>query len=172
MPSGEIYDRLVGVYSIDDAAMLDVLVPEELERLREIDSLRAAILARSDRHRVAPRRWLTAAIALLALGGGCVGLSMVDRGHDVTTYTYMSDGVLAKGQPLESEPALRDEKSRFTLQMRGPAFTEPSARGTRLWRLVGSASQWQPSRFGWALVPGLAAILAGLSCFFIAWRWR
>lgn len=172
VPSGEIYDRLVGVYNIDDEAMLAVLVPEELERLREIDSLRAAILSRSDRRRALPRRWLTVGIGLLALGGACVGLSLVDQGHDITTYTYMSDGVLADGQSLEDEPIVSEEQSRFIVQMRGPAFTEPSPQGTRLWRLVGSASQWQPSRFGWALVPGLAAILAGLGCFFLAWRWR
>lgn len=172
VPSTEIYDRLVGAYDIAANEMLDVLFPAELERLQEIGSLRAWVLDQSNRRRAAPHRWMLAGLVALALGGGFCGLSMIDRGHDVTTYTYLSDGVFSRSASPEAEPAARDEQIRFITQMRGPAFTEKSGEGTRQWRLVGGAKQWEPSRYGWALVPGLAFILAGSGCFFLARRWR
>ena len=173
VPSGEVYDRLMGCYGVDPEAMIDVLVPEELERLREIDVLRGAMLTRSEREKATPRRWLAAALALLVIGGAFIGLSQVDGAHPETSYTYMSDGVVSRGAGLESEPAVPHEKTRFTTKMRGPAFSEPTeAGGVRIWRLVGSQQQWRPARFGWALVPGIAGVLAAVGCFFLARRWN
>ncbi|WP_443970343.1 helix-turn-helix domain-containing protein [Sphingobium sp. CR28] len=171
VPSTEIYDRLAGAYGIAASEILDVLFPEELERLREIDSLRTLMLAQSNRRRTVPRRWLIAGLTALALGGGFTGLSMIDRGRDITTYTYVSDGVLPKGAGADAEPAVRSEQTRFITQMRGAFFTESLPQGERLWRLTGSGTQWQPARFGWALVPGLAFILAGIGCVLISSRW-
>ncbi|MBS7457160.1 helix-turn-helix domain-containing protein [Coralloluteibacterium stylophorae] len=172
IPSGEIYDRLAGAYGIAPHAMLDILFPAELERLREIDSLRALMLAQSHRRRAIPRRWLTAGLVALALGGGFVGLSMVDRGRDVATFTYVSDQVFPQDGAEGDEPVRAAAATRYIAQMRGPEFTEATPEGVRLWRLVGSGAQWQPARFGWALVPGLLLISAGLGCFFLAGRWR
>ena len=87
-------------------------------------------------------------LGALALGGAFVGLSMVERAHEVATFTYMSDDILAKGASLEAEPAVRNEQSRFITQMRGQLFTERSSNGTRVWRLVDSTNQWEPARFG------------------------
>lgn len=171
IPSSEIYDKLVSAYDLAANDMLEILFPAELDRLREIDSLRPFMLAQSNRRRAIPRRWLSAGLAGLALGGGFCGLSMIDRAHEIAAYTYMSDGVLTQGASLEAEPAARSEQTRFITQMRGPIFTESVGEGMRVWRLVGSSKQWEPARFGWALVPGLAFICTGLGCFFLAWRW-
>jgi len=56
--------------------------------------------------------------------------------------------------------------------MRGPMFTEQVPSGKRVWMLVGSNKIVQAPPYRWALIPGIALIIGGLGCFFVAWRWR
>lgn len=191
IPSGETYQRLVEAYGISAPDMIGVLFPAELDRLREIDALRDHLLHHACARRAVPRRWLVAGLAALALGGGFVGLSRIDEARTVQLYTYRSDGVILPGEgpdvfdrayegPGEGEDdaaradLLRrlDERTRFTPEMRGPMFTERTPNGRRIWHLVGSTERLEPARYRWALVPGLALIVGGLGCFFLAWRWR
>ena len=191
IPSSEIYQRLVETYGLSAPDMIGVLFPAELDRLREIDALRDHLMHHARSRRAAPRRWLVAGLAALTLGGGFVGLSRMDEARTVQLYTYRSDGVLLPGEgadifdraydpPDEAEDAaaraamLRrlDERTRFTEDMRGPMFTERTPKGRRIWHLVGSTEKLEPARYRWALVPGLALIVGGLGCFFLAWRWR
>lgn len=176
IPSGDIYHRLVDAYGIDAQEMVGVLFPGELDRLREIDSLRDLLLERSHSDIRTPRRLLIAGLAALMIGGGFVGFSQIEPARILTEYTYQSTGVIAANAPVDSEIAPgapgEDEQTRFITQMRGPMFTEQVPGGKRVWNLVGSGVTVKAPPYRWALIPGIALIIGGLGCFFVAWRWR
>ena len=176
IPSGDIYHRLVDAYGIDAQEMVGVLFPGELDRLREIDALRDLLLKRSHEDIQTPRRILIAGLAALIIGGGFVGFSQLEPARILTQYTYQSTGVIAANAPLDTDIAPGatedDEQTKFITQMRGPMFTEKVPGGKRVWNLVGSDVIEKPPPYRWALIPGIALIIGGLGCFFVAWRWR
>ena len=176
IPSGDIYARLVEAYGIDAEEMAGVLFPAELDRLREIDALRDLLLQRSQADIETPRRILIAGLAALMIGGGFLGFSQLEPARMLTQYTYQSTGVIAANAPSDTEipPGApgEDEQTLFLTQMRGPVFTEQVAGGKRVWNLVGSDVVAQAPPYRWALIPGIALIIGGLGCFFVAWRWR
>lgn len=193
-PSEDVYRRLVEAFSLDTEAMVATLDSAELDRLREIESVRKHLLQRQHETRSTTRRWLYAGLAGLVLGGALIGLAQIDRGGAATHYTYQSEGVILEGESLDvfagvdDEPvraapdyaeriarrdaliARIDDQTIFIPDMRGPVFTETVPEGRRMWRLVGANAVNVPARFGWALVPGFALIIGGLGCFFISWR--
>lgn len=176
IPSGDIYARLVQAYGIDAQEMAGVLFPAELDRLREIDSLRDLLLQRSRADIETPRRLLLAGLVALMIGGGFVGFSQLEPERTLTQYSYQSTGVIAANAPLDTDippgsPGA-DEQTKFLKQMRGPMFTEQVPGGKRVWMLVGSNEIVQVPPYRWALIPGIALIIGGLGCFFVAWRWR
>ena len=156
--------------------MVGVLFPGELDRLREIDALRDLLLKRSHEDIQTPRRILIAGLAALIIGGGFVGFSQLEPARILTQYTYQSTGVIAANAPLDTDIAPGatedDEQTKFITQMRGPMFTEKVPGGKRVWNLVGSDVIEKPPPYRWALIPGIALIIGGLGCFFVAWRWR
>jgi transcriptional regulator with XRE-family HTH domain len=83
IPSGDIYARLVDAYGIDAQEMANILFPAELDRLREIDSLRDLLLSRSRSDTETPRKLLLAGLAALILGGGFIGFSNLDPGGPI-----------------------------------------------------------------------------------------
>ncbi|MAM38365.1 MAG: hypothetical protein CL949_07650 [Erythrobacter sp.] len=176
IPSGDIYARLVEAYRIDAEEMAGVLFPAELDRLREIDALRDLLLQRSQADIETPRRILIAGLAALMIGGGFLGFSQLEPARMLTQYTYQSTGVIAANAPSDTEipPGApgEDEQTLFLTQMRGPVFTEQVAGGKRVWNLVASDVIVKPPPYRWALIPGIALIIGGLGCFFVAWRWR
>tara|TARA_R110000764_G_scaffold22505_2_gene56010 strand:- start:139 stop:789 length:651 start_codon:yes stop_codon:yes gene_type:complete len=176
IPSGDIYARLARAYGIDEQEMAGILFPAELDRLREIDSLRDLLLKRSRADIETPRRLLLAGLAALVIGGGFVGFSQFEPARVLTQYTYQSTGVIAADAPLDTiiPPAApgADEQTKFLTQMRGPIFTEQVPGGKRVWMLVGSNEITQAPPYRWAMIPGMALIIGGLGCFFVAWRWR
>lgn len=178
-PSEDVYQRLVEAFGLDTEAMVGALYPAELDRLREIEAVRKHLLQREHDTRSISRRWLYAGLGGLILGGALIGLAQVDRGAAAMHYTYQSEGVILPGESdsvfdnVDDNPALRarvDRREIFTLEMRGPAFTEPVPNGRREWHLVGANAVPVPARFGWALIPGFALLIGGLGCFFISWR--
>ena len=172
-PSEDVYQRLVEAFSLDTEAMVAVLYPAELDRLREIEAVRKHLLEREHNTRSTTRRWLYAGLAGLVLGGALVGLAQVDRGGAATHYTYQSYGVVQPGESddiFDNNPARADEQTISIPDMRGPAYTETVPEGRRMWHLVGANAVNVPARFGWAPVPGFALIIGGLGCFFISWR--
>lgn len=195
IPSADVYARLVAAYGLDTKAMVGLLYPAELDRLREIGEVRGTLLREARDMRSVERGWLVAGLVLLALGGGLIGLSRTDDSPAVTQFTYQSTGIVRAGESLDvfegldDDPApdvpdyaarvarrealLRrvDDRTRSLPTLRGPAFIETVAGGRRLWRLVGSSEVRQPRRFDWAGPASWASLFAALGCFFISWRW-
>jgi transcriptional regulator with XRE-family HTH domain len=172
-PSEDVYQRLVGAFSLNTEEMVSALYPAELDRLREIEAVRKLLLEREHDTRSTTRRWLYAGLAGLVLGGALIGLAQVDRGGAATHYTYQSYGVVRPGESdevFDEDPARAEEQTISIPDMRGPAYTETVPEGRRMWHLVGANAVNVPARFGWALVPGFALIIGGLGCFFISWR--
>jgi transcriptional regulator with XRE-family HTH domain len=193
-PSEEVYQRLLEAFTLDVKAMVAALYPAELDRLREIETVREQLLVREHKSRSATQRWLYAGLAALIAGGAMIGLAQMDRGGEATHYTYQSYGVIRAGESpdlfagMDDNPdqsaadyadriatrdallARVDEQTIFIPDMRGPTFTETVPDGRRTWHLVGANAVRVPDRFGWALVPGFALIIGGLGCFFISWR--
>ena len=195
IPSGDVYQRLVAAFGLETKAMVGILFPAELDRLREIDAVREVLLRQAREARSLSRRWLLAGLAMLILGGGLLGLSKIDGGATARHFTYQSSGVSLPGESLdvfaglddEPDPAAEDYADRVARRdaliervderfqsgplFKGPAFIESVAGGKRVWRLVGTSDRRQPGRFRWAGAAGLALLLGACGCFFISWRW-
>lgn len=193
-PSEDVFGRLVEAFELDVDSLLETLFPGEIDRLREIERVRATVLERSRSATLSSRRWMIAGFALLLLGGGFLGFANVEADNPPIRYTYQSTGVILPGEGLnvfenlnetpgptvEGEQiagrdallARVDELTRATTDYKGPSFIEPVANGKRVWRLVGGAEIPAIKKFSWASVPGMAFLIAGLGCFFISWRWR
>lgn len=195
IPSGDVYKRLVAAFGMETKAMAGVLFPAELDRLREIDTVREFLLRQDRKARTLSRCWLLAGLVMLVLGGGLLGLSRVEPGGMVKQFTYQSTGVSRPGESLdvfadlneEPDPAAADytdrvarrndlieridERTRSIGEIKGPAFIENVAGGKRMWRLVGASEVQQPGSFRWAGAAAWAFILGAVGCFFISWRW-
>lgn len=194
-PSGEVYHRLVEAYGIDTDTMTGVLLPAELERLREIESVREAVLRQDREARSGARRWLLCGLVALALGGGLLGLSRIDAGGVTAQYSYQSTGIVRAGESLDvfsgvneqPDPESKDYADRVNARdaliarvddriqtsetYRGPVFIENVPGGKRVWSLAGKFDVRVSGRYQWATVPALALLLGALGCFFISWRW-
>lgn len=195
IPSGDVYQRFAEAYDLKTEDMVTVLFPAELDRLREVDTVREAILHQQNTLRSMSRRWLVGGLTMLLLSGALLGLSFLESDRTVLEYNYQSTGIIRAGEPLDvfdaldedlnqtdegyaEKVALRDaliarvdEQTRAISDMKGPRFIEQVPEGTRVWRLTGGFETLKPARFGWARVPGLALLFGGLGCFFISWRW-
>ena len=195
IPSPEVYQRLVDTFGIETKALISSLFPAELDRLREIDAVREALLKQERTHKRTARIWLYTGLTMLICGGALLGLSHLDPDRTIERYTYQSYGVIQSGESLnyfddfdhDPDPAdpdyaeqlaqrdevisRLDQQTRFEDDMRGPMFVDEADGGNRVWMLVGGKSDYQQGRFKWASVPGLALIIGGLGCFFISWRW-
>ncbi len=195
-PSDNVFGRLVEILELDVSTLNQRLFPGELDRLRDVELVRQALLKDTHRTRTAGRRWLVAGLILVMIGGACLGLTQVDATNGRYQYTYQSTGVILAGENLdvfelahqELDPELEsdaeqlarrneliariDDQVRTVAQFRGPMFIESVAGGQRMWRLVGGVENTVVSPFWWAVVPGTMLLLGGLGCFFVSWRWR
>ena len=191
-PSDDVFERLVEVFGIDTGELSESVSAAELDRLREIREVRAAVLAGQAGRLRLTRGWLLAGLAFLMLGGGALGLSRIDLSEDTNLYRYRSDGVLrldespnafnivhsevpADHPRHEQIRAMReriDQLDVTTDQYRGNGYYEDVEGGRRYFELNHHALVPPPNPLRWFLVPGLMFLLGSLGCFFISFRWR
>jgi transcriptional regulator with XRE-family HTH domain len=191
-PSDEVFERLVEIFGIDTAELNESVSATELDRLREIRQVRAAVLGNRASQRRLARSWMLAGLACLILGGGTLGLSRIDLSREYTLYYYRSEGVLnldegpntfdsiratnnpghpryEEGLAMLARIAQRDVVAE---QYRGSGYFEEVEGGRRYYDLYESERLSPANPLRWFLVPGLMLLLGSAGCFFISFRWK
>ncbi|WP_306016316.1 helix-turn-helix domain-containing protein [Oceanicaulis sp. MMSF_3324] len=202
VPSDEVYARLVKAYEIDTAELVNQLDAPEMDRLREIQSVRSHALAQSRRTVNLARGWLMAGVAALVAGGASIGVAVTAEHDEYTEYQYLSRGVLDPEENLrafdivdwrgserpvsgERDPEYDaylerqremltrlDEERRVVQESRGDAFVENLPEGRRYFEQIDQRIRSVPSPLRLFLIPGFALILGALGCFFVGFRWK
>lgn len=92
-PSPEIYARIKQFYDFKNEDLVESVDEHELEKMQDIDELRAARLHRLKRQNTHAKRWLICAFISLLLSGFFFAFYIVGE-HKISTYHYRSLGVL------------------------------------------------------------------------------
>lgn len=176
-PSEDVFAALLSVYDLDTDALAEKLFPGELDRLREIGQVRASLLRREQDQQSNSRRWLVAGIALLTIGGGSLGISLLGSDQTIDWYQYKSESLVAA--EVDSPSDIQDGSLQSTaLEYReldvyqDVVFLEPVPEGRRVWRFYGSRSETRKSPLRWFLVPAFMTLFGGFGCFFASYRLR
>lgn len=188
-PSEDVFSSLMAVYAIDLPSLTQKLFAGELDQLRDIAEVRAAIL---DRENAASRRTqilLTAGIAALFLGGACLGLAVLAKDTSRTRYLYQADaaptGEIAPGGTTgidtgpdadthtdigaDLRPATRTHYKALD-DYRNVVVFETTPDGPRTWRFYGTREDIVKSPLRWFSVPALSLILGAVGFFYASTR--
>ena len=101
-PSEDVYARLVDVYEISTADLVDQVDAPELDRLREVQAVRSEVLGRSRKETKLARGWMLAGVAGLVLGGASIGGALTAQHDEYVEYQYRSQGVLGLTEELNA----------------------------------------------------------------------
>ncbi len=99
-PSEDIFRRLERAYDLDMDELGQKVFSAELDKLREISSLRSLVLKRQQGETRFLRSWLGAGLALLMLGTGLVTYQISQGKREETRYQYTSPGIIKTGEPI------------------------------------------------------------------------
>ncbi len=185
-PSEDIYGRLSSIYDMDVQEMTASVFSAELDRLREINDVRAAVLKRQQNETRFMRGWLVAGLIMIMIGGAAVGIANTVPESARTENLYRSEGIVRPGEPAVIFEMLRagsteetgtlseriDYDDRVLSENRGPSFIENVDGGYRVYKLLGTTRKVEVSPVRWLLSPGIMFILGGIACFYISRRWR
>ena len=100
-PSNDIFRRLEAAYSLDMDDMGRKVFSAELDKLREISSVRALVLARQTSETKYLRSWLAAGMAMLMLGSGFVVYESNQGLKGKSINKYESPGIIREGEPVQ-----------------------------------------------------------------------
>ena len=195
-PSEDVFASLMTAYALDLDGLGAALFPAELDRLREISQVRAAILSTERDAQKHVQRWLSAGIALLMLGGAGLGAALLGKDQVVDTFQYKSEGVVLEGEDVnafevigdrpsgerDGQPAASerqqemidriDEQYQALETYRGVVFFETVPKGQRAWRFYGSSNEVRASWLRWFLIPAIMMMMGAVGCFFASYRSR
>ena len=192
-----MFGRVASAYGIDVEALAAQLPAAEVERLREIEAVRGAVLSLQQRAVTENRRWLSGGVAGLVLAGACSGLALTAEATVTEHHLYRSLGVLTETEQLDAfdrihehipegdhPTALRrremvesllarlDTAEIVTDEPRGTGFVEPLPEGRRYFQHVTSMAATTPSPLRWFVIPALMFLGGAIGCFAAAFRWR
>jgi transcriptional regulator with XRE-family HTH domain len=189
-PSEDIYGRLSALYELDTDEMIGAVDSADLERMREVRAVRAAILEHSRSRLKASRGWLVAGSLSLVLAGAFLGTALVAHDLSHLEYTYRSDGVLAEDEPLDAFDAVKwpedplyeapnqrraemtarlDPVDVVTDTLKGEYYIESVDGGRRVYEYTGSREI--PSPLRWLMVPAVIFIFASAAFFILRVTW-
>jgi len=192
VPSDEIFNKLKQVYSIDLTDMTESVLPSDLIKLNEVESIKATVFKLEKKRLSATRSWLVAGLVLLILGGSLFGATLIPDTFS-GEYKYRSQGTLEVGEDLTTfsdkniYPGFRseisdqqrqrliqriDQKDKVFDSDRGSSFLEKDSDGLRYYELLHKQVVSSPYCPNWLIIPAIGFILGGLGCFFIGFMWR
>ncbi len=190
-PSEDMFDRLVKAYEIGLDRLAQAVSLGELERLREIADIRDLLRRGQQATARSRRRWLVAALLLLALGGALMSFVVTERRFADDEWVYVSKGVILEGEndfvfagfdSLDSgyiarehadDPLLErlDPRYMYHGTYRGAYYPLEVEGGRRIYEEY--SRRHRPPMLNAHLFHALAVamILAGLGGLFVARRW-
>lgn len=181
-PSEDVYASLVAAYAIDTDALADQLYPAEIDRLRDIEHVRASVLRRDSDAKKRAKTWLVAGTGLLILGGGSLALTFLGEDTVVQMNKYKSDSIILTGDASDGAPSLNLDEEELTQtgdilyrdqeEYLDVVYFERVPEGQRVWRFFGSSSETKKSPLRWFLVPALMSLFGAFGCFFASYRER
>jgi transcriptional regulator with XRE-family HTH domain len=193
-PSEEVFNKLVDVYQFNVNELYEKVSSDELNKLKDIQLVREAILNRNRAKVKTTRSWLIAGFIMLSLGGAFFAASIIPI-RSGEQYTYRSDGELKLDEELSSydliqkdQLDLNDNKqliekrkdllSRLAYmdevsgRYKGEAYVKKTLKGRRFFKLINKDGNDRNFTNRWFMVPALMFILGGFSSFFISRRWN
>lgn len=195
-PSEDVFSSLMTAYKIELRDLNARLFPAELDRLREINQVRALILNSERDTRIRVQQWLIFGICALMVGGACLGTAWLAEETEITKFLYKAEAetVEAEGHdklkdngdgPVADELSaqiIRDRQQETTRRIdelyksiedyRGVVFFEDVSGGKRIWRFYGSNNETIQSPLRLFMVPAVMLIMGALGCFFASYRSR
>jgi transcriptional regulator with XRE-family HTH domain len=186
-PSEEVFLKLTQTYGFDAATISRDVSADELDRLKEISDVRAALLYRAKNETRFMRSWLIAGLIMVMMGGVLLGLTNAGSNVNIVTYMYRSEGVIKNGEspmifsflqtgrPDQEGKTLTDRidyKYKNLTDFKGQSFIEKVDGGHRNYTMYEAKEQSFADGLEYLLGPAFMFILGGLACFYIARRWR
>lgn len=193
-PSEEIFNKLVDVYQINIDELYEKIHSDELNNLKDIKSVRDAILKMNKSKIKTTRSWLIAGFIMLSLGGAFLAASIIPI-RSGAQYTYRSDGDLQLDEELSSYDLIQKDNSvlngnkqliekrknllsrlaymdEVTGQYKGDAYVKKTLKGRRFFELIDKREVERNWANRWFLVPALMFLLGGFCSFYISRRWN
>lgn len=180
-PSDEMFDKLQCAYGFGTDEIAHLMTSDELQKLKDVKSVRIAILSQSQNSLFRLRKWTFAGLAGLMLGGACLGAAIVPDSAE-RQYQYRSQGTLKPDEALTAYQSIRspsdirysemlsrlDQRDRTLDTYRGESFVENDQDGKRYYELLAEveANSHSPMRF--FIIPALMLLFGSLGCFWIA----
>lgn len=183
VPSGAMLQRILDVFGIDVAGLVDDLDEGVRNQLRQIPEVAAYLNGRRRRSFELRRRWIVVSGLLVSFGAGLAFAGASGLFYADFVYQYRSDGVVLEGEPREvfrnphlgvSSAATADEinaavdriRSRIdevfwpSTEFLGTMFNMPVDGGSRTWYLENEVEidPWQNKAVTFA---GIVLLVAG-----------
>lgn len=99
-PSEEVFDEIVKAYDINVDNMSTSVSSDELDKLRDAASVRAAILKQQKTATGNLRGWMLTGLVMIMLGAGLlIGQSELSE-TNIITYRYQSQGAIHPEEPI------------------------------------------------------------------------
>ncbi len=98
-PSEEVFDEIVKAYDINVDSMSKSVSSDELDKLRDVASLRTVILNQQKTATDYLRGWMLAGLIMIMLGSGLLIGQSQQTDTIVITYRYQSPGVIYQDEP-------------------------------------------------------------------------
>jgi len=116
-PSDDIFRRLETAYALDMSDLGQKVFSAELDKLREISSVRTLVLRRQNSETKYLRSWLAAGMVMLMVGTGLTVFQTHQGYSETFIYKYESPGVIRDGESVRIFERLR-ERERLNDQLR------------------------------------------------------
>ncbi len=184
-PSEEIFDKLQSTYGFDAGEVAGLIDGDELQKLKEVRSVRIAILDQNQTAQDSNRNWMLAGLTGLMIGGALLGGAIVPDTAE-RQYMYRSEGFLQPDESLTAYHAIlspddgrhaemlsRINQDNLHLdQYRGESFVETSSQGRRFYELIAHPETNSHSPLRFLIIPAFMLLFGSVGCFFIALQGR
>ena len=184
-PSEDIFDRLKETYAINTDEMSERVESAELVKLKDIKSVRFAVLGQHQRRVTHSRKWMVSGLVCLVVGGAMLGTAIVPDSVE-RKYHYRSEGILLPNEALNAFDEIRsqdqsrrevmlrrlDQDDQTFADYRGDSFIESTAEGRRYYELYGARETSGHSHRRLFIIPAFALLFGCIGCFLIGFRWR
>ncbi|MBL4790002.1 MAG: helix-turn-helix transcriptional regulator [Kordiimonadaceae bacterium] len=183
-PSEEVFEKLVKVYQINIGHLDHKIFAADLEKLRDISSIRSLLLGRHRRDHKLRRSWFALGLLMLMAGSSFAFFQLAQDPSVERTRIYESYGVIPKDADQKEyrraffHGTSKEIYARLDLDIvqakdtRGDGFYTKVEGGTRYYNSAWSVRQESSNRNLFLLTLGSMLMVGGIACFVVGRHWR